>query len=67
MVIDDNLSLASQEMDSNWVRKFHRRMIYTEEKAKVVAAAGSQIDSIPCRASIFAPGRFEDKNHLILG
>ena len=35
----------------------HKRRIYTEEKAKVVAAV-DRIDSIPCRASYFAQGRF---------
>ena len=39
----------------------HRRKFYTEEKAKVVAAAwGDRFYSIPCRASYFAPGRFEE-------
>ena len=41
--------------------EFHRRRIKTEEKAKVGAAAwGGRIDFIPCRASYFAPGRFEE-------
>ena len=36
----------------------HKRRIKTEEKAKVVAVAW--VDSIPCRASFFAPGLFEE-------
>ena len=40
--------------------RVHRRRIYTEEKAKVVAAEfGDRIYKIPCHASYFAPGRFE--------
>ena len=40
----------------------YRRRVNTEEKAKVVAAAwGGRIDSIPCRASYFAPVWFDEK------
>ena len=40
----------------------HSRRIYKEEEnAKVLASVwGDNIYSIPCRASYFAPGRFEE-------
>ena len=39
----------------------HRRMIYTEEKAKVIAAVwGNRIYSIRCSAGYFEPGQFEE-------
>ena len=40
----------------------HRRRLNTEEKAKVAAALGHKINSIPCRASYFGPGCFEEKD-----
>ena len=39
-------------------RYLHRRRMYTEEKTTVIAASWG--GRVPCRASYFAPGRFED-------
>ena len=43
---------------------YHTRRIKTEEKAKVVAAV-ERIDQIPCGASYFAPGWFEERDEFI--
>ena len=44
---------------------YQRRMIKTEEKAKVVASAsGGRIYSIPCRASCFAQDDFGEYDEL---
>ena len=40
----------------------HRRRLNTEEKAKVAAALGHKINSIPCCSSYFAPGSFGEKD-----
>ena len=56
--------------DNNTVRlarihRVHRRRIKTEENAKGRRCClGDRIGSIPCRASHFAPGQFEEKNEL---
>ena len=43
----------------------HRIRIETEEKAKVAAAClVGRIDSIPCHASYFSPGWYEDLDEL---
>ena len=45
----------------------HRRRIKTEEKAKVVTAVwGTELIQIYCRASYFAQGLFEQRDHFIL-
>ena len=58
--------LSFTDRESPWMlilfRVNHRRVIFTEEKAKVVAAvfSGGRIASIPFRASYFTPGWFEE-------
>ena len=64
--VNTRLVNVTQTLTDNSSSAGGRTSYKNEEKAKVVVAAwGTELIKIPCRASYFAPGRFEEWDDFI--